>query len=216
MDLDFWHNKWENSEIGFHQKTVHPVLAKEYNRFSPGKILVPLCGKTLDMLFLASKGYEVVGAELSSIACEAFFVENDLTFTKEKSRLFEVYKSERITLWCGDYFELPQSVFNGCVGIYDRAALVALPLDVRKKYIEFTLAQTANEKFLDFLLCTFEYNTPELKGPPFSVVTSEVESLFASMRITDITPDRENDFVANDKRLSGRGVVEKVYWISKN
>ncbi len=216
MDEQFWKQKWETGDTKFHQSQVHPWLRKNVKRFSEGKVLVPLCGKSLDLLFLASQGFEVVGIELSPIACESFFTENNLAFQKDVFREFTIYRTPNITVWCGDFFKTPQETFDGISGIYDRAALVALPNDLREAYAAHLLEQTSHLPRLGILLLTFEYSDPKLKGPPFSVAREEIDSLFGKkFEIEEILSESNGDFVAHHPKLSTFQITEKGYWILK-
>ncbi len=70
MTPDFWLERWQNHEIGFHMPQVQPALGKHWPRLNVAKgatVFVPLCGKSLDMAWLADEGYRVIGAELSEM-----------------------------------------------------------------------------------------------------------------------------------------------------
>lgn len=206
MDKNFWLQKWQDNEIRFHQSKYHPSLTKYAVQFSSGTILVPLCGKSLDMLYLASRGQHVIGVELSPIACRDFFVENDLKFTEKNSTDFTLYESENITLWCGDFFKLPQNVWNQVLGIYDRAALVALPMDVRQKYAS-EIAKRCKTK-VEILLISFEYPEGSIEAPPFSVPEEEIKDIYQLFEMQKIHSEKFD--------VRGTDVVEDVYWLSKS
>src|SRR5687767_11388081 len=122
-DKNFWIEKWEKKEIRFHQESYHPQLVKFGKKFSKGNILVPLCGKSLDMIYLTSLGHKVVGVELSEIACREFFGENNIPVRERRTQDFVIFESEVITLFCGDFFLLPAEIWKSITGIYDRAAI---------------------------------------------------------------------------------------------
>lgn len=184
MENSFWINKWRDGDIGFHQSQGHPLLKKLSDRFLPGTILVPLCGKTVDMIHLANLGHSVIGVELSRIACKDFFEENKISFTESSDQEFSIFNSEKITIWCGDFFKLPPEVWDSITGIYDRAALVALPEELRKKYANEICRKT--RKPMIMLLITFEYSQEKLSGPPFSVSSEEVHELYQNFKIEKI------------------------------
>jgi thiopurine S-methyltransferase len=204
MSSDFWLNKWKEGDIRFHQSKYHPQLEKNGHLFSEGTILVPLCGKTLDMLFLSSLGHHVIGVELSPIACRDFFLENGIQFTEKNVTDFIFFESSEITLWCGDFFKLPQAVWDLVTGIYDRAALVALPENIRKKYAEEISERT---KKSEVLLVSFEYAEGALQGPPFSVPEKEVKELYSTYSVQTIHIEKSD--------VRGTEVFETVYWITK-
>jgi thiopurine S-methyltransferase len=204
VNEDFWINKWQKGEIGFHQAKYHPAVEKFGTRFSPGTVLVPLCGKTLDMLYFSSIGHSVIGVELSPIACRDFFVENGIQFTEKSVKDFAVFESEHITLWCGDFFKLPQDVWSTVKGIYDRAALVALPEDIRQKY---AAEITKRSGTVEVLLVSFEYPQGSIQGPPFSVPEAEIKKIYQGFALQLIHSEQEE--------VRSTVVTESVYWLSK-
>ena len=110
MDPEFWLERWQKNEIGFHAADVQPALVKHWPALALDKgarVLVPLCGKSLDMVWLAGQGHEVVGAELSDVALKDFIAEQYLTYvTTEEADGFTIHSSGPFELWCGDYFAL--------------------------------------------------------------------------------------------------------------
>ncbi|NVK55794.1 MAG: thiopurine S-methyltransferase [Alteromonadaceae bacterium] len=186
MQHHFWHNKWEKGETGFHQTDTHPMLvryADELGFTSPCRILVPLCGKSHDMTFLLKRGCDVLGVELSQVAVEQYFAAlNIIPEIKQCGELL-CYSAPGITLFCGDLFALEPKHTGTIDAVYDRAALVALPAEMRTSYCQHvhTLAPQAKQ-----LLITFEYDQSAIAGPPFSVSPSEIEQYYAAH--SDITP----------------------------
>jgi thiopurine S-methyltransferase len=181
MQPEFWHKRWASNQIGFHLTEVNPYL----QRFWPGleraagsQVLVPLCGKSLDLAWLAGQGFQVLGVELSEKAVEDFFHEQKLEPQISQHGLFKVYSAESIELWCGDFFALTAEDVEGCTGLYDRAALIALPLEMREHYVQH-LARILPDA-CQGLLITLDYNQSEIDGPPFSVPDAEVQRLLAT------------------------------------
>jgi len=179
MEEKFWKNKWETNDIFFHQEKIHPLLM-EFFDIAPGKVIVPLCGKSLDMIWLAEQGHAVIGMELSPIACEAFFSENKLPFQKVIKYEMTIYQGKKISIWCGDFFKVPASEWSNCVGLYDRAALIALPPEMRKQYAAHIVKILRENKssFKKMLLISLQYPQSMMDGPPFSVEEAEVEQLY--------------------------------------
>lgn len=202
MNPDFWLKKWQDGEIGFHQTRYHPALEKFADKFSQGTILVPLCGKSLDMLYLAGLGHSVIGVELSPIACRDFFHENGLVYTEKTTQDFVVFQSADITLWSGDFFKLPASEWSKVSGVYDRAALVALPVEIRQKYAATFSCSTQK---LEILLVSFDYASASIQGPPFSVTESEIRSIYQGYQVEKIHAVKEN--------VRGHEVTESLYWM---
>jgi thiopurine S-methyltransferase len=211
MEADFWINKWINNDIGFHQEKFHPQLEK-YSYLLGHNILVPLCGKTLDMIYLASQGHKVIGVELSPVACKSFFLENKISYTEKKIDDFIVYESNSITLWCGDFFKLPQDVWENVTSIYDRAALIALPPDMRQRYGE-AIAKNTSE-ILRILLIAVEYPEGALQGPPFSVSEEEILTIYHEFFAQRI----HSQLLQRPSRVDPHKMIEfteSVYWLSK-
>lgn len=178
MEADFWHNRWENELTGFHLDEVNPHLKANWsvlNLEKNARIFVPLCGKTLDLIWLAEQGFQVVGVELSVLAAEAFFAENNLAAQQSQVDGFTLWQSENISMFCGDFFNLSTKILGQVDAVYDRASLIALPPAMRQNYAdkltELTLAAPK-------LLITLEYEQSKMDGPPFSVSQDEVKSLY--------------------------------------
>ena len=214
MNSDYWINKWQAGETRFHQSQYHSLLVKYANRLKQGTILVPLCGKTLDMLFLLQQGHSVIGVELSPIACKDFFEENNIEYKKRDSNGFTIYESEKITLWCGDFFKLPSDVWNAVTGIYDRAALIALPLDVRQKYAAEINARSKSG--CEVLLITLEYHQDAFKGPPFSVTEEEIASIYKSFTLEKLQAEKELKITKDNPNFKEIELLETIYWLQKN
>jgi thiopurine S-methyltransferase len=174
MNVDFWHQKWKKGEIGFHADIPNPLLIAHFsvlNIRDGNRVFLPLCGKTLDIKWLLSKGYRVVGAELSQLAIEQLFNELDLEPNITKRGKLLHYQAKSLDIFVGDIFDLSKDEVGVVDAIYDRAAFVALPADMRKRYSKHLLAITAKAKQL---LITFEYDQSVIAGPPFSISSAEV------------------------------------------
>lgn len=177
MEHDFWHKKWSDGKIGFHQAEINPYLQSYWQRIGlegDEKVFVPLCGKSSDMLWLREQGHEVLGVELNASACEAFFSENDAESVIVEGGDFTSYSIDGIDVLCGDFFNLTQEHLSGVTAVYDRAALIALPKEMRSKYVDHL--QKVLSPAVNILLVTLEFD--EETGPPFSVSADEVEALF--------------------------------------
>lgn len=149
MDKEYWYRKWQSKEIGFNQLQPNNLMQRYFPslKLKIGcRIFVPLCGQSIDMLWLARQGYQVIGVELSQVACSAFFKENKIPVKITETKDFTLYSSEEITIFCGDFFKLDGVILDKIDAVYDRAALIALPPDVRKSYskrlIELTTPAT--------------------------------------------------------------------------
>lgn len=174
MDTNFWHQKWNNNEIGFHKSEANPILIKHFDSLSLKKgsrIFIPLCGKTLDISWFLDNGYKVVGVELVELAIQQLFQNLQVEFKLEEKGNFKHYFSDNIDIFVGNCFELSSDIIGHIDAIYDRASLVALPEEMRKQYTSHLIDIT---KKAPKLLVTFDYNQEEMSGPPFSISKDEV------------------------------------------
>ncbi|MGH8408361.1 MAG: thiopurine S-methyltransferase, partial [Pseudomonas sp.] len=137
MEPGFWHERWARNQTGFHLPEVNPYLLRHWPGLgvaNGAQVLVPLCGKSLDLVWLASIGHRVIGVELSEKAVEEFFSEQELMPQVSQRGAFKVFQAGSIELWCGDFFALDAGAVVGCTALYDRAALIALPPLMREQY----------------------------------------------------------------------------------
>ena len=179
MQPDFWHQRWADQQIGFHQSTPTPLLLKHWSALgiAPGAtVFVPLAGKSLDMVWLAAQGHRVLGVELSQRAVDDFFAEHGLQPEVETTRYGVHHHAGGIELICGDAFALDAELLRDCAGVFDRAALIALPPALRARYARNLYA--ALPAGCRGLLITLEYPQHERAGPPFSVREDEVHALY--------------------------------------
>jgi thiopurine S-methyltransferase len=180
MDTSFWRRRWEKNEIAFHEGQANPLLIKHFNELSLVKgrrIFVPLCGKTLDISWLLSHGYRVAGAELSHIAIEQLFME--LGVQPDISTVGEVeqWSANRLDIFVGDIFAVSRKMLGPIDAIYDRAALVAFPEEMRNRYTAHLTEITG--KAPQLLIC-YDYDQRLMEGPPFSVSKEEVKQHYAA------------------------------------
>lgn len=187
MEANFWHDRWQDNRIGFHEAKPNELLTNNFARLNLAQgecIFIPLCGKTLDMAWFLSQGYKVVGAELSQIAIEQLFdelgVEPQITNVGNLKR----YSHTNIDIYVGDIFDLTQETVGQIDAIYDRAAMVALPAEIRIQYAKHLIDITSNAK--QMLIC-FDYNQSIGRGPPFSVNADEINQHYnQNYRITHL------------------------------
>jgi len=181
VDSEFWIKSWKESRTAFNQQQYHAKLTQYFPQLNPQagqSVLVPLCGKTIDMLWLASQGLQVHGVELYSGAVEDFFSENNLQPAhKTQCADFAEHSHKNIAISCGDFFKLGKK--DSYDFIYDRAALVALPASMRVDYAR--VITEALKKGGKYLLVVYEYDQSKMDGPPFSINRAEIERLYADM-----------------------------------
>jgi thiopurine S-methyltransferase len=175
MEASFWHQKWERGEIAFHQSQANPLLVAHFEKLNlvgGSRVFLPLCGKTLDIAWLLARGHQVVGAELSEIAIDELFQSLGLKPQVAKVDTLIHYSAQDIDIYVGDIFELTVQTLGPVNAIYDRAALVALPAELRKKYASHLMSIT---NAAPQLLIAYEYDQALVDGPPFSISAEEVE-----------------------------------------
>lgn len=174
MDANFWHQKWERNETAFHQNEANPLLVKYLSGLSlkeGSRIFIPLCGKTRDIAWLLTNGYCVAGAELSKVAIKQLFAELGLEPKISSFDKLEHYSATNIDVFAGDIFNLSRNTLGSVDAIYDRAALVALPLEMRKQYTKHLMQITGKAPQL---LISYVYDQSAIDGPPFSISNEEV------------------------------------------
>ena len=217
MQPEFWHDRWDRNQIGFHLEQVNPYLQRLWPLLEleqGGRVLVPLCGKSLDLSWLAASGFEVLGVELTQTAVEQFFSEQKVEPQISQRGAFTVYEAGPVTILCGDVFALTAADVSTCVGLYDRAAMIAFPPDMREAY-----ARHLTEILVPGckgLLITLDYDQSQMKGPPFSVPDAEVQRLLSPDWALEVV--EEPDVLDQEWKFLKGGVtrlVERVYRLEK-
>ncbi len=205
MDAEFWMQRWQEGQIGFHRTEVMPLLETHWAslQLPPGsRVLVPLAGKSLDMHWLAAQGYRVLGVELSPLAVQQFFAESGLQPVRHHSRYGEHFVAGPVEIILGDAFGLDAALLSDVAGVYDRAALIALPPALRQHYLDTVYAGLPDG--CEGLLITLEYPQQEKAGPPFSVDSDEVGNLFDAHWHTSLIERR--DILGQEPRFRAEGV----------
>lgn len=207
MDPNFWHERWRENQIGFHLPEAHDFLVKYSSHFqlpAGAPVFLPLCGKTRDIGWLLSQGFHVKGIELSELAVEQLF--EDLAVTPEITQKgpLKLYRAPMLEVWVGDIFDLSTELLGPVSLTYDRAALVALPLDMRRRYSDHVLMITRRSPQL---LITFTYDQTLIAGPPFSVDAQEVRVHYSGFRAVELLETRRAK-----QSLKGLSAVEEHAW----
>ncbi|EKT4474255.1 thiopurine S-methyltransferase [Pseudomonas putida] len=216
MEPAFWQQRWADNQIGFHQAQVNPYLQTYWPQLqlAPGsRVLVPLCGKSLDLAWLAGQGHCVLGVELSRRAVEDFFREHGLEAEVRQQGAFEVWCSGDVQLWCGDFFALRAEDVADCVGLYDRAAVIALPVQMRARYMQLLsgLLPTSCRG----LVVTLEYDQSLLAGPPFSVRDEELRQGFAGWQVEQLEAVEVIEESPKFVQAGASSLLERVYRLSR-
>jgi len=208
MEADFWHSRWQEGRIGFHQSDVNTFLKTNWATLklpAQSTVFVPLCGKSLDMLWLAAQGHHVIGVELSEIAAKEFFAEQGVQPDINQTDGFISYSANNVTIMCGDFFDLSVADLEGVTAVFDRAALIALPKDLRKAYVSH-LRKLLPSSY-QMLLVGMEYDEAVMSGPPFSVAWAEITDLFDPHCELKIISEQTSD-------ARGTPCIERLYLLS--
>ncbi|MBX2878574.1 MAG: thiopurine S-methyltransferase [Granulosicoccus sp.] len=218
MDSSFWHRKWSEGQIGFHQTVFNKRLTAFWSDVlagaDPGKVFVPLCGKSSDMLWLHQRGHDVVGIELSEKAVSAFFTENNLSAESDNVDGITSYtgteQARGIRLMVADYFALRPQHLQECMTFYDRASLIALPEAMRPDYArQLAALMPAGSRGL---LLSIAYNEAQMKGPPFSVSDEKVRDLLGQwFTIEQLARFNGPQHVGNLAKRGLESLDERVY-----
>lgn len=188
MDAEFWKTRWQAGQIGFHEGRPNAFLEAHAARLGIARrVLVPLCGKSVDLAYLAGLGHDVVGVELVEEAAAAFFAEHDLPPTVARDDGFVRYQAGGVTLFVGDVLATSPGLLGPIDALYDRAALVALPPELRPRYVAHLRGLVAPGT--PGLLVTLEYPQEVMDGPPFAVLADEVARLYAGATV-ELLDDR--------------------------
>ena len=206
MQSDFWLDRWRSGQIGFHQQTINNNLKKFWPTLrlpARSRILVPLCGKTLDLQWLCDQGYEVIGVELSEIALEGFCLENGVAARRQSLPDFDLYQTENLQLFKGDFFALTPAIAGPIAAVYDRGALISWAPELRRQYAAHLASLM--QRHTEALLITLEYDQAMMRGPPFSVGRTELGSLFPG--ISTIRELSRRNALPDEPRFVARGVT---------
>ncbi|MDH5518579.1 MAG: thiopurine S-methyltransferase [Gammaproteobacteria bacterium] len=215
MDKNFWLERWQNKQIGFHQLQVNPLLIRHWPDIGKSglkRVFVPLCGKSADLLWLMYQGYEVVAIELSQLAVEEFFSEQELDYTIITEGPLRRYQGKNITIFQGDFFELTAAALGSLSAVFDRAALIALPEQMRDAYCRHLSMLGADA---EMLLISMEYDQQLMQGPPFAVAENELQRHFSSSHQLQLLETADVLELSPKFRQQGlQSLVEKVYKLS--
>lgn len=217
LNHDFWHNAWENGKQGWHQKAVNGHLETWWNKFDSDKkagVFVPLCGKSLDMLWLLEQGHAVTGVELNENAVKTFFIEHGIPYDKNDNGPFNTYQSDGLEIHAGDFFKLKQEYLGGARLVFDRAALIALPRAMRIDYADKMREILPLGSKIFLITTVFDQN--QMSGPPFSVEDEEVFKLFGNgFEIKKIIFSEDPSLLGGLARRGLKKLAENVFFLTR-
>lgn len=210
MEHGFWHDRWQSGRIGFHEDEPNPLLTSHFSALSVpenGRVFVPLCGKTLDIGWLLAQGHRVAGAELSELAIRQLFEELGVEPVITDLGNLKRYSADSIDIFVGDIFDLTAGMLGPVDAVFDRAALVALPEDMRTRYASHIASLTGNAPQL--LIC-FDYEQSRMDGPPFAIGREQVARLYGERY--DITALAREDVAGG---MKGVAATETVWLLGR-
>jgi len=204
---DFWLNRWRAAQIGFHQAAVDRHLKAYWpllNLPLDSPVFVPLCGKSLDLMWLRERGHSVTGVELSPVALESFVMEHGIPARRRILADFDAYEADGFTLYCGDYFKLTPAQLGNTSAFYDRAALISWTPAAREPYVKHFASLTSPGT--QGLLIAVEYPPEQMQGPPFPLPRDTVEELYSGHY--SIEELARHEILELEPRLKARGLTE--------
>lgn len=211
VDSEFWERAWATGRTGFHQAAVHHALVRHAPRLlrtDSEVVFVPLCGRSVDMIWLESRGHTVVGCELVADAVAGFFSEHERTVEPEARGALTVWRSGRLTVLQGDVFAVPDHPDRpAATAVWDRAALVALPPARRGAYVRDVLRAVCVPG-ARILLSVFDYDSAEMTGPPFSVPEADVRALFSDCDLELLSREDARELLSRPDRPLSRCAVD--------
>ncbi len=213
--MNEWQSRWQEGRIGFHLPEYNEQLLKYWAELGVEKscsVFVPLCGKTLDLIWLRQQGHQVTGSELIEMAVKAFFEEQGVEPDVEQQDELCHWSYSGLGLIQGDFFAIPEGSINASV-FYDRAALIALPESMRKQYVVQLL--NAAPAIKQGLLITVEYDESQISGPPFSVSEQEVRSLYSDLFDVELLTKKDTKISPKMKSAGLTAMIESVYKLVK-
>ena len=216
MRKEFWLERWARKEIGFHEEKVNAYLIEFWHSLNVDQgagVFIPLCGKSLDMQWLREQGHMILGVELSSAAVQSFFQEQSYILNQNRQGKFDHYSANDIHILCGDFFDLNQKDLASIKAVYDRASLVALPPEMRERYVSHLVSILTPG--VRIFLVTFDYMQAEMQGPPFAVSTAEVQSLYG--KHADIILLAQFDVLNQNPRFKKKGLTslnERIFLLT--
>ena len=212
-----WLQRWEQNNIGWHHEEFNPHLTGHWHRLNmppETRVLVPLCGKSRDMAWLADQGHSVFGVELSPLAVETFFAEQNLRPERDADPDLESWRAGPFELLCGDIFALTRQRIGDLHAVYDRASLVALNPRQRRHYAELIADLLPSGSRM--LLVAMDYDQQQMPGPPFSVSDPEVHTLYDAH--FDVEMLDALDLIQDSDRYREKGLtrlIERVYALKR-
>lgn len=218
--LTAWQARWDANQTSWHIQDPNLFLRRYLRELLPAeaqtvpgmgpRVLVPLCGKTVDMAFLARGGFRVVGVDGVKKALDEFAEEHAVTLPSggktmlvnlppaidpqlfhASAVLISAHPDEPVRtqaappvlLVQGDFLKLGPGEAEALVpfdAAFDRGGLVAVAPADRVQYANVMAGLIAPGGRVLLVVCEHEPFHGGKLGPPFQLTESEVHELFAS------------------------------------
>lgn len=219
MKPEDWDYRWGKSQTQFHMPKIHPMLSKHSDTLTGKRknlrIFLPLCGKAVDLKWLADDGHDVVGLECAEKGCREFFEEQDMPYTTEnltecEGKVFKATTDKKIAIYCCDFFKISSKTLGKFDCIWDRGSFVAIPVTQRKQYSN--IITPTMHKDTVYLLDSFLVDNTVFGGPPFNCTEDDIKKAFGSQ--TDIKKIDERDAFGKWQESWGlKTFVEELYML---
>lgn len=214
MNPSFWRERWATGQIGWHREQVNASLRAHLGRLTherPAQVLVPLCGKSRDLLYLLEQGHAVVGVEMVEQAVRELFAEQDVEPQTAAASWGTRYEVGGLTMLQADFFDVSRDDVGPVDCAYDRAALIAMPPESRGRYVAHLLDILPADARI--LLVTLSYDASQTSGPPFSVPDHEVRERFEASCVVECLASATTEDVS--ERLRQAGARESVWLLTR-
>lgn len=217
MDIEhnrpFWEGRWASGQIGFHRLEPNSLL-RDHISFYEGRkrVYVPLCGKSLDLVYLREQGHEVIGSEFVPLAIEQFFQELGEKPKVVKRGDLRVHSVDGISIVEGDAFQMDATHFGGAAdAVFDRGSLVAIDPRSRNKFADAFLRVLAPQGRIGSVV--FEYDQSKIDGPPWSVGHNDMEALFGDRGSVRLLGERPEAVSTRLAEAGVQDVAERMYGV---
>ncbi|MRX28461.1 thiopurine S-methyltransferase [Kangiella sp. HZ709] len=185
MDYHFWDTCWQRASQPFHLSEAHPFLRRYlYLLDNKEKLLLPLSGKSVDPIFLAQNNIHSTSIEFNPSAIDNFIIDSELSFKRKTFEQKKCYDFGDFDIWLADFFDIETKDIGKFSQVFDRAALVALPKELRDKYIKHL--KSLLQPKATILMVTMDYEEGEMSGPPFYIAQNELTELFPESSIREL------------------------------
>ena len=152
---------------------AHDFLTRHLtpDQLSGRNVVVPNCGRSVDMIYLAQHAARVTGTGCTPMQIEQFQEENCLYMEFDGA----AWRFDSLSLSPVPLCNLPDAQLGTVDIVYDRSAMISTAPDMRGDYLSRIdrLTRPGGRIYL----MTVEFSTQRSEGP-YSISAAEVETLF--------------------------------------